>query len=387
MEDKLERAVRKVHLDFLQLDTKPRKVCLVVPSLLPTPLLDVALRVLFTHTAQPPQVKLLTTPLLACVGAGLRNALVVDVGWEECVVTAVGEYKEVFQRRSGRAGRAVTMEMSKVLQSELEGQRLRTDSGGEDAGDEIDFELAEEVTQRMGWCNTTHSSKSEDALDGTVAIPIPSSNARLHMPFTRLSEPAETALFTASDITGDDDHNLPLHNLAYRVLLALPVDLRGLCVSRIVVTGGISNLPGLQQRLLQELTTLIEARGWDVVHSYGSATANHKRVLQERSTNIVRIQQRPEREIQLSPAKRPLQDDVPHADRIHDDKYDEISRKAEREANKVKDEELKPEVRGVKTLGAWAGASLITSMKVKGAHEFEREEFLKNGLRDTGVVF
>lgn len=45
---------------------------------------------------------------------------------------------------------------------------------------------------------------------------------------------------------------------------------------------------------------------------------------------------------------------------------------------------MKGTVRGVETLRAWADASLITSVRVKGVHMEEHEDFLKHGLRDRG---
>jgi hypothetical protein len=112
-----------------------------------------------------------------------------------------------------------------------------------------------------------------------------------------------------------------------------------------------------------------------VVHSYGSATAHHDRILQERSANIVahRQQRQVNGEVPLSPAKKPIQEAIPHSERIHDDKYDNVTLKAEREAGKGRVEVFKGVVRGVNSLGAWAGASLMSSLRVKGVHEIERE--------------
>lgn len=384
VEDKLERAVRTVHTDHLQLDQKPRKAVLAMPSLLPTPLLEIALKVLFNHFSQPPSLVLLTTPILACVGAGLRYALVVDIGWEETAVTAVGEYKEVNQRRSVRAGKVLTWEMAKMLEGELE-------QGDSNKGksSKVTFEYAEEVTQRMGWCAPLPDSSTVVREASTVDLPLPSSTSSqgFKVPFAHLSKSAENAFFT-SNSTGHDDHDLPLHVLAYQVLLAVPLDLRTLCISRIVFTGGASQLPGLKIRLLQELDQLVGKRGWDLVRSYGSATAHHEKVLKERSANIARQSQKQQTkaDVPLSPAKKPLQESIPHSERIHDDTHDPLSQKAEREANRGKAEVVKGVVRGAQTLGAWAGASLVASLRIKGVHDIERDEFLKHGFREGDTM-
>jgi hypothetical protein len=44
-------------------------------------------------------------------------------------------------------------------------------------------------------------------------------------------------------------------------------------------------------------------------------------------------------------------------------------------------------VRGVETLGAWSGASLVASLRVKGKGEVEREDFLRDEVvAMAGVV-
>ena len=372
VEDRLERALRTVHTDYLQLDQKPKKAVLVVPSLLPMPLLEIAMKVLFNHYAQPPAITLLTTALLVCVGAGLRNALVVDLGWEECVVTAIGEYREICQRRSVRAGKLLTREMAKLLDEEAKNQ---TTAESAESESEVTFEYAEEVTQRMAWCRSRSGTEA-----GTSMIKLPSpdsaSQSNIHISFIRLSKPAETTFFASSDQAHEDDHNLTLPALAYRVLLSLPVDLRAVCTSRIVLTGGVSSILGLKHRLLQELEHLISTRGWDPVHSYGSAAVHHERILQERSANIAahRQQSQVDGEVPLSPAKKPIQEAIPHSERIHDDTYDNVTLKAEREAAKGRVEVVKGVVRGVDSLGAWAGASLMSSLRVKGVREIERDK-------------
>lgn len=391
VEDKFERVLRMVHTDYLQLDSKPRKAVLVVPSLLPTPLVEIVLKVLFQHYAQPPSVVLLTTPLLACVGAGLRNALVVDIGWQETIVTAVSEYKEVASRRSIRAGRRIVREMAQLLGEELRNQL--------ESGDDSDVTLAyaEEVVSRVGWCKPKPGSSTPTVADiqltGMIKLPTPTPDDQkhIHIALTRLSKPAEIALFPQASATRLDDHDHVISLLLYDTLLALPMDLRSLCLARIVFTGGLSNLSGVKARILYELEDLISNRGWDVVADFGSASKHHARILHERSTNISSIQQR-ERDnppdVKFSADKKLLQDSVPHHERVHDDLQDIVTKKVETEMRKGKPSaeigEVKAAVRGVETVGAWAGASIMASLKVKGVHEVERDDFLKHGLRDEG---
>lgn len=396
VEDKLERGMRKVHADFLQLPNKPLKAVLAIPTLLPMPLVEIALKVLFNHYAQPPSVMLLTTPVLACVGAGLRNALVVDVGWEETVVTAVGEYKEVHQRRSVRAGKLLTREMAKVLQREANSQKESANEAklsNEDG--EVSFEYAEEVTRRMGWCRPRKSQAPDNGDEAKlVKIPHPTANKNHHeslsLFFARLCEPAETALLspTRPSNSKPDDHETPLPELLYTTLLALPLDLRALCLSRITFTGGVSALPGLKHRLLQELAHLVDSRGWDPVASYGSAAKQQSRVLAERSANIAayQTQQQQRRERPPEDLKREQLEAMPVHERPHDDERDSLTARVERRWEVGQRDVVKGVVRGVETLGAWVGASLVVGLRVKGVVEVEREEFLRHGLKDDGSL-
>jgi hypothetical protein len=343
--DRLERAVRQIHSDYLQLvSTRPLKAVLVVPSLMPTPILEVAMRVIFQHHAQPPAITLLTSPVLSCVSAGLRSALVVEVGWEETVVTGVGEHKAVAERRSIRGGKMLAREMAGLL--------------GEAGGNEgVPFTFAEDVTRRMAWCKTPSSINSHS----TVNIPKPDgSGTSVDMPFTKLAEPAETTFFSPST----DDHDYPLPALVYHTILALPVDLRALCMSRIVVTGPNSGIPGLKTRLLADLSRMIERRGWDVVESYGSASKPLPQRLLERTENVAPV------------AQLDGSGNVPISERLHDDLSDRLSREVVITISKGKEKVVKGVVRGVETLGAWSGASLVTSLRVKGKAEVEREPFL-----------
>nr|POE99389.1 actin-related protein 10 [Quercus suber] len=379
VENKLERTVRNIHTDYLQLDSKPRKAILVIPSLLPTPIIEVMLKVLFNHYAQPSAVTLMTTPLLACVGSGHRNALVVEIGWEETVITAIGEYKQVYQRRSVRAGKMLTQEMARTIDG-------KADDSAQSDQMHVNFGIAEDVTERIAWCRSMSSDHDDAVHNRAVQLPRTDSTTT-ELPFRKLSDPAETVFFD-EQVDRQDDHNLPLPALAHRVLLDLPLDLRSLAISRIVITGGSSQVPGLKHRLLQELSTLCSTRGWNPVHSYGKATTHRARVLQERNADTASGPHTEDRDGELPSTKKTIENHVPHSDRIHDDIKDPTSMKAENRAVEGKDsvpEVVKGVVRGVETVGAWSAASLIARLRVKGVHEVEREDFLKHG-HDTSLI-
>src|SRR3569833_3590136 len=65
---------------YLLIDSRPRRVVLVLPSSLPVPLLSTTLDTIFNRF-QSPTISLVSAPVMAAAAAGVRAALVVDLGW------------------------------------------------------------------------------------------------------------------------------------------------------------------------------------------------------------------------------------------------------------------------------------------------------------------
>lgn len=399
VEDKFERAMREAYSKHFLLDTKPRRILLAMPPRMPHALMSTLLDVLFTGF-QAPSITLLSSPVLSTVAAGLRSALVVDIGWAETVVTAVCEYREVLERRSVRAGKVLTEAMAKVLNAELD----------DDAGHvripkaDVSFEEAEEVLTRVGWCKQNPRSNRrtvyfpareapvleefEDAVESpppTIAVPFPKHTppTELRIPFATLAKPAESALFAPEMTLSEfDDEDLPLHYLIYRTLVQLPVDVRRLCMSRIVITGGVSNLPGLKTRLLKEVEALVQIRGWDMVKSYGKASARH-----EEKFRSLREDAETRREEGEDKTTESLDPDAPPPAipaGLQEPEVDTIDTKMAHLAIRNGPplaSLIGGTIRGVETLGAWAGASLVAQQRIKGIVEIERERYLQHGLQ------
>ncbi|KAF2502735.1 actin-like ATPase domain-containing protein [Lophium mytilinum] len=386
IEDKFERAMREAHNKYFLLDPKPRRVLLALPPLMPRELLSTFLSVLFAN-CQAPSVTLLSSPILSTVAAGLRSALVIDIGWAETTITGVCEFREVHQRRSIRAGKYLSEEMAKMLNAEF------TKKGTGKAGDDVTFEEAEEVLSRVGWCDTLDEKTSngdddfvdapDELPDPSISIPFPlaSPPTTLTLPFSTLASPAETAIFASDTPLHDfDDHDLPLHVLAYRALLSLPIDVRRVCMSRIIITGGVSNLPGLKTRLLKEIDNLVQQKGWDSVKSYGSANDRHERLIRERQQ---RLQARSSDATKVSDTTKPDVESAPVPAGLAEPETDPIADKLAHLNMKTIPSvtAIGGVIRGVESLGAWAGASLIAQMRVKGIVEIERDKFLQHGLQ------
>ena len=412
IEDKIERAVREAFTKYLLLDPKSRRLIVILPSVMPHQLLSTVLNTLFNNF-QPPSITLLSPPILSTVAAGCRSGLVVDIGWRETIITSVYDYREVHQVRTTRAMRMLTLEMAKLLQrydkstkneeSMATGKNARVVQTVEDEHPislNVDLDQAEEVTTRMAWCNSmanaggtsmpentsdktglepTNEEQPKEtisALDSTedalVSLPSPSSPRHgISIPFTQLAHPVEAALLATSKRKHDlDDHEQPLHTLIHKSLLYLPPDVRSVCMSRIIFTGGGSNIPGLKGRLLHELSVMVQERGWDVVE--GKAADERRKRLKEISSNR-RQATSTAGEILKESAAGKLVSALPQDANFIDEK---LQREREKESKPT----ILGIIRSVETLGAWAGGSLLANLRIKGVVEIEKDSFLQHGL-------
>jgi actin-related protein len=373
----------------------------ILPSALPIPLLSAALDSVFTRF-QPPTVSLLSSPIALAVGAGVRSALVVDLGWGETVVSSIYEYREVASKRTIRGGRALVEQTHRLLANHLPETQKKSDDSQEHV---LSFEECNDITTRMVWCRpcpvsgstrsssqtleTLHEHDEGESADrslpgraGSVTISLKSGPAptSLELPFDAFAEPCEDAFFDSQcSPTSFDDHELPLHLLVYRSLLQLPVDVRALCMSRIIFTGGCSNVLGLRKRIFDEVSHLVATRGWDPVEG--------KRLEQLR-TNL-KLNKRRARQAHNGPAGVTSQSEegeeqdgvwhdaanvVPEVDPIEE----QLKRGTDRRPR------VQGEMRAIESLGAWSGASLVTHLKTPAIATIDRDAWLLHGAAGAG---
>jgi actin-related protein len=384
----------------------------ILPSSLPIPLLSAALDSIFSRF-QPPTVSLLASPLALAVGAGVRSALVVDLGWRETVVTSVYEYREVDSKRSIRGGRTLVEQTHNLLAKHLPETQKGPDNSPEHV---LSFEECSDITTRMVWCKPRQvsgpSQPSSETLatvqeqdegesgdhtasrrTGLVAIPLRSclSPTTLQLPFDALAEPCENAFFDSQySPTSFDDHELPLHLLVYRSLLQLPVDVRALCMSRIIFTGGCSNVLGLRGRIFNEVSHLVQERGWDPVQ--GKAVEQlrtnpklKRRVTHQAGNGSPGVASQPEGE-EHDGVWHDAADTLPEGEEQDGVWHDAANTVPEADAI---EEQLKRgtdrrprvqgEMRAIESLGAWSGASLVTHLKAPAIATVDRELWLQHG--------
>ncbi|KAL8634380.1 MAG: hypothetical protein Q9228_008026 [Teloschistes exilis] len=196
----------------------------------------------------------------------------------------------------------------------------------------------------------------------SIPSPLPPRKT-LEIPFANLAAPVENALFARGSSRHDlDDHDQPLPQIIYQTLLSLPPDVRSVCMARIIITGGGSHIAGLKTRLLNDLKSIVESRGWDGV--YGKIADERRERLKEINSN------RHFSDVAVREA----------ASYSEPQMTDEMTEKIEKEKMRRMKAAVAGEIRGVETLGAWAGGSLVAGLKVKGVVEIERDAFLSNGL-------
>jgi hypothetical protein len=140
----------------------------------------------------------------------------------------------------------------------------------------------------------------------------------------------------------------------------------------------------LKPRLLREIESTVNTKGWDPVMNYGSATEKRQQSAKQQTIALPTRMKPPDAS---DPGKHltPQSDEQPVA-RNAPQERDEVAEKLQREVLK-RGITIQGEVRGVETLGAWAGASLVASLKVDAAFEIKRDDFLKHGLSSLGHTF
>ncbi|KAG5961530.1 hypothetical protein E4U57_002404 [Claviceps arundinis] len=405
--DKFDRLLRDAFTRFLLLDSRPRKIGLVLDSALPIPLLSSVLDTLFT-SFQTPVVSLMSAPAMVAVGAGLRSALVIDMGWNETVMTSVYEYREVKASRTVRAGRSLNEELYKLIHGLLPNAEEDDESGKR----AISFEECQDIACRLMWCrpSTLHKSsqrqstqldtvQEQDESDeaeptqpsGIAQVPLQSTTPpwTLHIPFNKLADVCDDAFFDPSSARCTfDDHELPLHLLLYHHLLQLPVDVRAICMARIVFTGGCSNILGIKERIMDELTSMVTQRGWEPIFGKGVEQLRNNPKLRGKTgtqgdSKPFSTATSSETINTTATAAATTESGSGESDGSRPETGTETPQEDAVEAkiarNRPVAHQFQGQLRAIHSLGAWAGASLLCQMKIPAMATVERELWLQQG--------
>lgn len=364
LEDKLERAVRECYNKYLLTDAGTARLVMVLPSVVPIPVISSILMTLFERWRYP-SITLLPAPTMSAVAAGVRSALVVDIGWEETVSTPIAEYRELPAFRSTCAMQRLTLAMSDKLKS----WASRPEQKGETTLRQ-DFDVVEDFVSRLALCNVS-DKQPLSMMDGvkalsfegsdTLSIDWPTQDATqsVSIPTSEIAQVVHDCFFAQQSDTNSDDDETPLDQLIFKSLLHLLPDLRGICMSRIIFTGPGSTIPGLKERALSQVNSLMSTHGWTAVRG--------QHVKQPRR-GLVEIAQ-----------GRTAPPDARYDVALVIDE-DEVEKKLNERRKKEPEPGPQGVLRCIESLGPWTGASLVTSLKVKSVVEIERERFLAHGI-------
>ncbi|KOS18884.1 Actin-related protein 10 [Escovopsis weberi] len=443
--DRLDRLIRDAFMRCLLIDSRPRRVGLVLDSAVPIPLLSTMLDLLFKGF-QAPMISLMSAATMTTVSAGVRSALVIDMGWRETVVTSVYEYREVKCTRTVRAGKFLHGELYHALRKIITGRdgpkpendddnnnsggnKRETPGENDTKGDDVDpaekrvvsFAECEDVMHRLMWCrpSTFKSALRQSAqLDTVVEQDESDADAGRAKPVTRVplrstSPPRtiEVPLEDMADVCDDtffdksvaprtfDDHEMPLHLLVYQHLVQLPIDIRAVCMPRLIFTGGCANIPGIRERIVDEVTSMVGRRGWANVSGKGVEDARNSH-FSDRRASIPGLARLAGVSQAIPPAAAAAAASEPSASSssssgISDDldlaaaRPSPVSVSAQVvdpdpiEAKVARHRPKPPLVQGffrtIHSLGPWAGASLLCQLKVPAMATVDRELWLQQG--------
>ncbi|EPS41977.1 hypothetical protein H072_4001 [Dactylellina haptotyla CBS 200.50] len=411
VEDLMERVLREAYNKYLLIESKSKRLIIIIPPVFPLALQNTLSQLLFLHF-QPPTITYLSSPVLSCLAAGLRSALVVDIGWQETTITPVYELRPLpaHIKFSSRGTRSLVELFGQLLWN-----TIKPEGDDESWWRIFNWADVEDVSTRYGWCKSSADAReaarqrarqafglgsdkdadgevNEDGekirktsadiraqrrretiegaqVDVTFKTPLlRESTTALTLPFEAMSIAAEYAFFLPSWINVEsfkteegyipipsvedlmdgcqsrveyeDESEYALPYLVFLTLLNCPVDVRAVCIPRIIITGGAANMPGLKARILSDLKELVEERGgWNIVKKRNTMGDDRRRELVEKKPKKV--------EVELLQSEK---DDL----RI---KYAKLGGVAP------------GTIRGVETMGAWAGGSILSGARIKGSVE------------------
>ena len=126
---------------------------------------------------------------------------------------------------------------------------------------------------------------------------------------------------------------------------------------------------------MAEVSSLIKTHGWSAIR--GKAVERQRRRMEDlRISSPINGQKQ-------EPTTSENGEASAEGEKIHPaqevPEIDFVEQKLRRQ-NKDTPVPVQGVLREVESLGAWAGASLVTSLKLRGIVEIEREKFLQNGL-------
>lgn len=236
LESVLERLVHDLYTNDLLVDPKKCKVLIVEPAMYPLPLKNVLTRVFLFHM-HAQSVRFLPESVMTAVSSGSHCALVIDMGWNQTTVMPVFDFRQLYPhykqtRRAGRWVHLATLQRMKEL------------------GLDPSFEFVERFIVETMYCGIDNDASGEYTFDG-VTLP-------QELRYSALQE----VLFPDSQGGNDDDDDArSIAALIHEVIQQINIDLRSALSTKIVITGGVSQIPGVKTRVIHEVNNLVKVSG------------------------------------------------------------------------------------------------------------------------------
>ncbi|EMR10666.1 hypothetical protein PNEG_01366 [Pneumocystis murina B123] len=268
--DRLEIYLREVYNKWLNIGSKFRKVSIVEYILLPIKFKVIIAKTLFTYF-QVPSITFLSSHVLVLVSLGLNSGIVIDIGSKETSVLPIYDLRPMtsFIVTSSLASN-ICFSRLKYLLIHYSTPRLES----------LTFYDVQDFLQRAVFSlplSPLTSSKS--------TIIFPENLENIYKPNVECSDviwepPSQKglevtipgwvrvciteALFEASDKYADTDE-ISIPQMIKKCLSHLPIDIRSIVSTSLVISGGFSLIPGLQNRINNE----IKASGKVIRNEFG----------------------------------------------------------------------------------------------------------------------
>lgn len=180
-------------------------------------------------------VIVLSTPLMASISAGSAAGIVIDIGWSFTSINAVFDNR-VLTNLSCFTNRAGAMIHYTILSS--------LESNGFDIS-KVSFRHIENSISEI---ESINNGDDKTIVCGPYFI-----NSKL------IVDIIKNVCFKTSDKDNNDDYELSLIQLVVELIeKKLPIDLRKILSNKIIITGGLSNLIGFNELLIENLKGFLQ---------------------------------------------------------------------------------------------------------------------------------
>lgn len=213
-EIQLEKLLRYIFNNQLLTDAKQQRVMIIPPANCPIYYKQLISRVLFNRF-QVNSIIFQPAPPLALLAAGTRNGLVIDFGWDELSVIPVYDLREMIPQTKSttRGSRKIHEKLTELIS----------------ATSELTPSFSH-IDQML--CKTSNTDYRDD--ENILSV-------------------INDVLFHKSEDTHDDDSELNIVDLVFKVVSQLDMTTRGEVLSNIVFTGIYTNVKGLKTEIVKRI--------------------------------------------------------------------------------------------------------------------------------------